>query len=63
MRWLIWTLTSCVVVLTAGCATMGGDYCDHARTITLTANDVEMVSTHLLRQVVRHNEVHEALCR
>ncbi len=56
-------LTSCVVVLSGGCATMGGDYCDHARTITMTAADVDQMSTYLLRQIVRHNEVREALCR
>jgi hypothetical protein len=42
---------------------MGGDYCDHARTITMTAADVDQMSTYLLRQIVRHNEVREALCR
>ncbi len=56
-------LTSCAAVLGSGCATVSGDYCDHARTITLTADDVERASTHLLRQIVRHNEVRAALCR
>ncbi len=56
-------LTSCAVALASGCATMSGDYCDHARTITLTSADVEQASIHLLRQIVRHNEVRAALCR
>ncbi len=54
---------SFVVVLGSGCATTSGDYCDHARTITMTAADVDQMSTYLLRQIVRHNEVRAALCR
>lgn len=63
MKRLIWTLMSFVVVLGGGCATVGGDFCDVSRTITLTAEDVERASIPLLRQIVRHNEVREALCR
>lgn len=51
------------LALSVGCATTNsGDFCDHAAIITFTSNDWEIMSDKLVRQLVRHNEIVEALC-
>jgi hypothetical protein len=54
-----------LTALVAGCATVTGDtYCDVSRIITFESETViDWTDADLLRQIVRHNETVERLCK
>lgn len=51
------------ILLLAGCQTTGGSFCDIARPIRLTPEQVDQLTDEQVRQFLAHNEKGRRLCR
>ena len=63
MRLISWMMTICLIAPIGGCASLGS-YCAIAEPIYWqSSEEVRATPINVTRQIVRHNETHEALCR
>ena len=61
---MLWAILLFVVTQASGCAVLSGSYCDLEQPIWWSdMAELEATPTPIVRQVVRHNERYQAVCK